>query len=231
MSVISLPDDEGLAWIAFRGYGLVKMEPVVHVMEHLGTPWIGRDMKSNDEGNNIRSFIETETGYLVASLQGLFHYDASTLSSREVGELFGPGLLSTGALATDGSGNTWMGTWLGQVCIRNLKTNRHFAPAPIPPWTARVRYLFCDSKRTMWIATEGDGLYTVNTNEINFDDPSSLKFNHISHDDKKTSTISSNIVFALIEDADGNIWAGTDNGLNRYDPVSKKWTSLHQYAR
>ncbi len=218
-----LPDDEGMAWILCRGKGLVKIEPVVHVMEHLSPPKNTKEMDFGDEFKNIRTFLETESSYWVGSLKGLFTYDAAKKELSELKGVFGSGSTPIGTLAKDGSGNSWVGGWKAPLRILNPKNSRYIL-YEIPFRKLRVRDLFCDSKNTMWIATEGDGIYTVNANEIDFENPASLKFNHISYEETNEPTNLYGIVFNLCEDRDGNIWAGTNKGLNRYDRYSKKWT-------
>ena len=219
-----LPDNEGMAWIGCRLHGLVKMEPVLPVMERLSPPSNKRKFVFGNEDKNIRTFLETESGYLVGTLQGLFNYDEEKKAYSEETRHFGPVETQIGSLERDLLGNTWVGTWSGQLRILNPENNRHISFSPFRRSNIRVRDLICDSKNTMWIATQEDGIYTVNANEIDFDNPASLKFNPIFNDKKNDSTISSNIIYALKEDADGNIWAGADNGLNHYDRSSKKWT-------
>lgn len=225
-----IPDNEGMAWIGCRLHGLVKMEPVLPVMERLSPPSNKRRIVFGNEDKNIRTFLETESGYLVGTLQGLLSYNEEKKAYNEETGLFGLGEIPIGALERDLSGNTWVGTWSGQLRILNPENNRHISLSPFLTSNIRVRDLFCDSKNTMWIATQEDGIYTVNANEIDFDNPASLKFNPISNDKKNASTISSNIIYTLKEDGDGNIWAGADNGLNHYDRSSKKWTRYANIA-
>ncbi|MEP7171293.1 MAG: histidine kinase dimerization/phospho-acceptor domain-containing protein, partial [Bacteroidota bacterium] len=87
----------------------------------------------------------------------------------------------------------------------------------------QIRHIFYDSKNTVWITTLGGGTYTVNANEIDLDNPASLKLIPVLHDEKDVSTISSDVVFTIAEDAEGNIWAGAVNGLNCFNRSSKKW--------
>lgn len=218
-----LPDDDGVIWVLCLGLGLVKIEPVKPVMDHINPP-VTNPLALGDDNKNIRAFLEMESGYLVGSLSGLFHYDPAKKEFDELAGLFGTGMNSIGAMAKDNSGNIWIGTWGGQLCIINPANNRHISPVSFLPWPPRVRDLICDHTNTIWIATEGNGIYMVDANNIDFDQPASLQFKHVLRDTNNRSTISSNIIFTLTEDADGNIWAGTDNGVNRYDRTTKQWT-------
>lgn len=66
--------------------------------------------------------------------------------------------------------------------------------------TASVNYLISDSRGLLWVATEKG---------INIYNPSTKYFQYITTD----SGLPSDEVVSLIEDNDGNIWAGTRNGL------------------
>lgn|GEM_PF-215251 len=227
-----LPDEAGVVWLACRGHGLLKMEPVVPLMESLSPAVSKSKVVSGGNIKNIRTFLETGSGYLVGTLQGLYNYDAAKKEFSEWADLFKAGTKENiiGTLAKDGSGNIWVGSWEGQLRIINPKNDKHISiQMPyntfIPESDGRrmIRHLFCDSRNTIWIATYGGGAYTVNANEIDFDDSASVKFNPVLHDEKDASTISSNILFTITEDAEGNIWAGADNGLNCFQRSEKKW--------
>ncbi len=68
-----------------------------------------------------------------------------------------------------------------------------------------VHSLFMDSKNRLWIGTWGNGLYIYNetTNEL---------ANYHSHSGK--SKIAHNQVEMISEDAEGNFWIATDDGVN-----------------
>lgn len=50
-----------------------------------------------------------------------------------------------------------------------------------------------------------------------------LQFEHFLYRPGGSNSISSDVVFCLLEDSNGHIWAGTDAGLNRYDPQTGAW--------
>ena len=106
----------------------------------------------------------------------------------------------------------WIGsrTWLNKFNIKNYK-NQRLSPKSLPPLDINnnIWSLFQDSKKNLWIATLGDGLYR-------YKDSNQL-LTHFAHDDNKTSSLSNNLVRSIAEDESGNMWVGTDDGLNFID--------------
>ena len=92
----------------------------------------------------------------------------------------------------------------------------------------RVRATFEDSHGNFWVGTAGDGLHTMDRATGTFErhtyDP--LHLDKLSRSPLKNvySWSEDNITF-ITEDAKGAIWIGTfQNGVSRYDPISKKTT-------
>jgi signal transduction histidine kinase/ligand-binding sensor domain-containing protein/CheY-like chemotaxis protein len=85
------------------------------------------------------------------------------------------------------------------------------------------QHLLSDSKGNLWIASMG-GLSRLSKAELSkpFDDKT-LHFEHFLHQPGNSNTISSDVVFCLLESTNGHIWAGTDAGLNRFDPQTGDW--------
>ncbi len=80
------------------------------------------------------------------------------------------------------------------------------------------QHLLLDRRGNLWIASMG-GLSKLPATELAkpFDD-ADLRFEHFLYRPGDSQSISSDVVFCLLEDSNGHIWAGTDAGLNRYDP-------------
>ena len=75
----------------------------------------------------------------------------------------------------------------------------------------------------MWISTQFSGVCMVNCNALNFEKINEIKFEYNFPDAKDSSALPPVTAFVVAEDADGNIWAGTENGLCRYNEQTKKW--------
>jgi ligand-binding sensor domain-containing protein/tRNA A-37 threonylcarbamoyl transferase component Bud32 len=68
---------------------------------------------------------------------------------------------------------------------------------------------------TVWIATWGGG--------VNKLIDTSLPFELMRHNPDDANSLSFSFILALEEDRDGRLWAGTGNGLNRFDPATGQW--------
>jgi len=75
--------------------------------------------------------------------------------------------------------------------------------------------LFIDKQKIMWVATYHRG--------ISYSDCSNLNFRSIVHEKQNINSITSNYINAVIEDKDGDLWFGTNNGLSRLNRSAGRW--------
>lgn len=109
----------------------------------------------------------------------------------------------------DSSHNLWLGTDQGQIFIFDHHT---IETINFPNYSNNITIndMALDASNTLWIATDGNGLFRLN-----------LKNHKVSHYKRETlnsQTINNNIVLSLLVDKNDNIWIGTDGGgLNLYE--------------
>ena len=77
-----------------------------------------------------------------------------------------------------------------------------------------VENLYWDSNNILWVTSYGGGLFRF--------DPITEKFKHYKHDPKDSTSISHPRVLCAVEDAKGNLWIGTEHGLNLFDRSTGK---------
>jgi diguanylate cyclase (GGDEF)-like protein len=96
----------------------------------------------------------------------------------------------------DASGIRWLGarTRLAQLDGESLKTVSAQQGLPAQP----VRAILQDRDRQLWFATAGAGLYRLQGERF-----------------ERVPGLRSDVVFALQEDNEGNLWAGTSSGVCR----------------
>lgn len=73
----------------------------------------------------------------------------------------------------------------------------------------------------IWLGTYQEGLFKITTNK---------KIRHYTHDAADPASISSNIIWDLEEDDEGNIWVATEVGLNRIRAGEDSFTSFRNIS-
>ncbi len=128
----------------------------------------------------------------------LFHHDprdAKTLAENDCD-----------SIVVDNDGMVWIGTWGGGLDRFDpaTETFRHYRRKEGDPRTLgddRVQTLLLDHGGTLWVGTFAGGL---------------SRFDRVTNS-FSNFMLSDNRVWSVAEDDAGDIWAGTENGLNRVD--------------
>lgn len=118
-------------------------------------------------------------------------------------------------------GNLWIPTQYGLFYYN--QTDRSISQQNLNSETRKtsssvIGTLYMDHSGMFWIAERLGGLTKV--------DLSSPRILHLSHDSEEPNSLSQNDVFSMLEDPDGRIWAGTNNGISIYDRESEEYTFL-----
>ena len=235
-----LIDASGIIWIGFFGDGLDRFDPATNTFTHYVHDPNDPKSLSNDFVTTIlidhldNIWIGTHDGLnLLDQKTGTFiHYeydinDATSLSCNTVRAIY-----------EDREGTLWVGTGFAFDNVdegglnrfdRDTGTFTRFLHDPADPHSLigdKVRAIFEDSKGNFWIGTNGDGLHSM--------DRKTGQFTRHTYDPAKPEQLSSppvnlnssfNHVTFITEDADKNLWIGSESGgINRYDPVTKKTT-------
>ncbi len=83
-----------------------------------------------------------------------------------------------------------------------------------------ISAVFCEDASHIWAGTRGEGLYGI-TNEN--DDISVRNFKNNMFD---LSSISSDMIFDIIQDFSGNIWITTEEGVSYFDPLKQNFSLI-----
>jgi len=124
------------------------------------------------------------------------------------------------------SGQIWACTWYKGLCTINPYSNTFKRIQTKPNSKSSllknvVTNMFVDSEDNFWISTFGGGL---NRTRIKHGEVLE-NFEHFIFDADNPNSIGSDYVFGIYEDRNNSLWFSTFNGLNKYDPKTRKITS------
>ncbi len=165
------------------------------------------------ESNFIFHLYQTKNGdILAASTRGLYRFNLDTKQFFLIKNV--PAYIFYTCILEDFRGNLWIGTWRDGLICYNPETNyfKHYKQQTHDQHALpnnRINSLFEDSKKRLWIATEGGMVKKEFENN---------SFSSISIKDGMPS----NVILSFLEDKENNIWVATSKGLVRYNPVNHK---------
>lgn len=124
------------------------------------------------------------------------------------------------AITQDSQGFMWLGSQNGLDKFDGYQFQSYYHDPQDSSTLISANFgkLFTDSKNRIWIGTYTGGLSLYN--------PTKNEITHFVHDQKNPQGISNDLIRAITEDKDGNIWIGTSNGLNKFiekDRTFKKY--------
>ncbi len=222
-------DKEGTIWVGEWNTGLMKYnknrDNFVHVASSLGN-------ERSLSDSRIQTIQQDKPGVLwIGTEQGINRYDVrKNAFSYYKHEADNPNSLSgnsiqSRALVFDNNHDLWVGTWsfgLNKLefidstqTIANISHWLHDPKNPSESLTNdNVLALHFDKKGILWIGTFGGGLSRFN--------PHTEQFKNYTTDDG----LPNNIIFAILEDNDENLWLSTDNGISRFNPKSETFLNF-----
>jgi ligand-binding sensor domain-containing protein/signal transduction histidine kinase len=179
-----------------------------------GALWVSSSastMRWTTKSNTIQAFdfggaycnamFEDSKGRLWLSMlgRGLFYFDGAQMNPFP-----DPGITNldtiVSSIAEDHDGRFWFATQYG---LRVYDADFHTNESPAVP--AKVLCVLADREGTVWIGSDGAGLFCWRHGELtNF---------------RKSDGLADDHVTALFEDREGNLWVGTRGGLNMFSDV------------
>lgn len=211
-----LEDRDGTLWVGTVANGLLKFDRERRrFTRYRNDP---TDFESLPE-NRITTLFEDREGHIWTGLgatePGFFVPGALPFTKLPVDDLNPNNLGETlvNVIYEDRHGILWMGTT--GALNRFDRRSGTFTHRDIPGdgIAADVLSVVEDpSAEAMWIATGGQGLYRLDT--------TNNRLQAFRHDDKDPTSLSDNRVIRLFYDSRGQLWIGTYDGLNRFDPAT-----------
>ncbi len=222
-------DQEGKLWLGTEESGLARFDPdngTFHRFRH------DPDDPYSLSNDRVRSVYRDHLGDLwIGTQNGLNHLSADRLRSsirnlrfvHYKNDPYDPTSLGSSAVWSifeDASGVMWFGTYGGGLNKYNRSTDR-FRLYQHNPTLANslsdnmIWAILEDRDRKLWIGTLNGGLNVL--------DREADEITVFRHDEDDPASLLSDDVRALMQDEAGAIWIGTAGGLERYDPITRRF--------
>jgi ligand-binding sensor domain-containing protein/signal transduction histidine kinase len=214
-----LEDRRGTLWIATHGPGLLKFD-----REHERFIRYRNDDSDPDSlpQNDVDALFADHEGSIWAGLGSTGPVRFATKPLPFTSFVYDPGGRNTrspfvGAIYQDRQGVLWVGTpkALNRIDRRagSFRAYRNGGPE-INTDVIAIRE---DNSGFLWVGTYGHGL-------LRFDRRTG-HFKTYAHNPSNPSSLSDDFVSRLLFDHNGTLWAGTQEGLDRFDPETESFTS------
>lgn len=132
------------------------------------------------------------------------------------------------ALYEDLDGSLWVGTYgAGLFHIdRSGQSLGHYLHDASDPNSLPGNIISCiyrDHNGNLWIGTWEDGLARASQAE------GRLRFQHFFHQEGVTGTLEDNSIHQLFEDEWDNLWVVTNGSIERFDPLTERFSPISQF--
>ena len=212
-------DRNGILWLATHGAGLIKFDRERRrFIRYRNNPVDANSLAQND----VENLFADREGSIWAGLgrMGVTHFATSPLPFKTLPHLAGPEGTAeqfVGAIYEDRQEMLWIGTPEALNGI-DRKTGHHtpYRRTAVPGAGTDVLTIREDRSGNLWAGTYNHGLLRL--------DRRTGKFRTYLHNPADPYSLSNNIVPRLLVDHNGTLWAATDDGLNRFDSATGRFT-------
>jgi len=231
---------DGAIWLCTEeGIAMVRIKPDIFNAQTI------RSRLNPELTLGIRSLLDSKEGFLWTGTigEGLkkFNIENGTITDvvlKNQRENIGKNIQ---AIICDFQGNLWLGTE-GEGVIKftpdknagyttGSTINYRKYPAPYPDHPIPDDYIMClleDKHTNIWIGT-WQGLSLIDSFELRKSVQSNVIIKNLYNNPADEHSISNNIIMSLLEDKDGNIWVGTQAGMNKIIRTVKGYQFEHNF--
>jgi len=196
--------DENTLWIGTFSKGLNRYDLKT---KSLKTFYKTSQPNSLSENSVFSICKDRQNTLWIGTLSGLNTYNYESDSFTRIKELEGAFVQD---IFEDTDGNIWIATFVKGLFLFNPKTRTwknfiHSSNSGSLPYN-KTTSVFEDSKRRIWITTEGGGFCRYDKKTQSFVTVNS------------TNGLPNDVVYQIKEDNSGNLWLSTNSGLVKYVP-------------
>lgn len=210
-------DLEGNTWIGTRSKGLS-----IKKKDGRFTHFQHDETNKNTLASNYiyKVFCDSEGMIWVGTRRGLnrIHPKTHTIQRWDEHDL---NYMRIVEIIEDSDRNIWLATHKGiYKYVRQTDSFTFYDPTAYQS-TRFVSTIYIDSQNQIWSGNETEGIYILKEDALG----GRLQvIDHLTHDTTNTNSISDNRIICLLEDKNQQIWIGTANGLDNYNPKNKTVT-------
>jgi len=206
--------------------GNVFIGSVSSIFKFDGQRFTKMSLSNQEEETYFTSSLVRKNGdILFAGTNGVYH-----IKNKRLEHLVAPESLENhkvNSIIEDNNGRVWLGTEGGGIFITEKEAISKEAFGKLTHLDIAngklvndvVNVLYKDHKGHVWMGTSGNGLFKFPLGNF------SKK--PVSYEDAE---LSSSNVYSIIEDNEGNIWAGTDQGLNKLCIIQNDFVNVKIYG-
>ncbi|GFE87681.1 sensor histidine kinase [Steroidobacter agaridevorans] len=216
-----LEDQDGTLWVGTVADGLLKFDRSrQRFTRYRNDPANLESLSENRittlfedrEGHIWTGFGATEPGFFTRSPPPFTKLPVDLHNPNNLGETL------VNVIYEDRHGILWMGT-TGALNRLDRSTGRlTHLDIPGDGIAADVLAIVDDPwSDALWVGTGGQGLYRLDT--------ANNRLQAFRHDDKDPTSLSDNRVIRLFADSRKQLWIGTYDGLNRFDPATQTFVA------
>lgn len=197
--------DDNYLWVGTFSGGLNRIDLRNNTLKR----YVRNEYSGSLNANNIFSLCKTSTGDLwIGTTSGLQKYNRNEDNFSQIRELKNVFIYD---IIEDYKGRLWIATYSDGVYCYDLPHkewkhyNSHSKEDASLPYD-KIIGLFEDSKKRLWVMTQGYGFCLFNQEKDNF----------VTYSVK--DGFPSNIIYDIVEDNSGLLWLSTNNGLVSFNP-------------
>jgi serine phosphatase RsbU (regulator of sigma subunit)/ligand-binding sensor domain-containing protein len=223
-----IQDRQGNIWITNNFNGLLKFDGISDIFKRIELS--GQSYSSDGKSNLVlsRSLWDRSGNLWIGTMRkGLFKYDPNKKNfshythdknnNKSISSSYIFSLLESKVYP----GNIYVGTAGGSLNLFDTKTNT-FSTIPIKfiddIYGGSVRSILEEEDGSLWLGTWGDGLLKMN--------PKRKVVRRFYPDSTDNNSISNDRVRVIRKDLSGNLWIGTNGGLNYFDQKTNTFSRL-----
>ncbi len=217
-----LDDSHGNFWAGTNGGGLNRLDRRIGTFTRYNYDELDPHTIGNDD---IRALCEDQSGVVWIGTRGggisRLNLNAKKFSTIRPDAGYSQSHRMIYTIYEDSDGTAWFGSDLGIMhCRPDQPQLTHFLKNPANPYALTddgFRAIRSDRAGNIWVGAYLNGIFRLDAAEKQRP-PAEARFINYNHSPEQPGSLSNSRVFCTLEDSRGQLWFGSNDGLNLYLP-------------